>query len=67
MLVCFQTIMQEDKENILRAQSIGKAAITEPFRLLGSHHLGVVFTFPVYKSKLPSSSTIQQRIEATAG
>ncbi|CAN1311503.1 Histidine kinase 4 [Linum perenne] len=58
---------EEDRENIMRARSTGKAVITGPFRLLGSHHLGVVLTFPVYKSKLPTSPTIEQRIEATAG
>ncbi|CAL1392554.1 unnamed protein product [Linum trigynum] len=58
---------EEDRENIVRARSTGKAVFTGPFRLLGSNHLGVVLTFPVYKPKLPSSSTVQQRIEATAG
>ncbi|CAN0924198.1 Histidine kinase 4 [Linum grandiflorum] len=58
---------EEDRENILRARSTGKAVITGPFRLLGSHHLGVVLTFPVYKSKLPPFPTEAQRIEATAG
>ncbi|MBA0631504.1 hypothetical protein Godav_000375 [Gossypium davidsonii] len=57
----------EDRENILRARATGKAVLTSPFRLLGSHHLGVVLTFPVYKSKLPPSPTEQERIEATAG
>ncbi|KAJ1437843.1 CHASE domain [Sesbania bispinosa] len=36
-------------------------------RLLGSHHLGVVLTFPVYKSKLPPKPTTEERIKATAG
>ncbi|KAJ6726174.1 TWO-COMPONENT HISTIDINE KINASE [Salix purpurea] len=58
---------EEDRENILRARATGKAVLTRPFRLLGSHHLGVVLTFPVYKSKLPPSPTAAQRIEATAG
>ncbi|MBA0751386.1 hypothetical protein Gogos_000315 [Gossypium gossypioides] len=58
---------EEDRENILRARATGKAVLTSPFRLLGSHHLGVVLTFPVYKSKLPPSLTEQERIEATAG
>ncbi|MFQ6649174.1 hypothetical protein Gotur_023208 [Gossypium turneri] len=58
---------REDRENILRARATGKAVLTSPFRLLGSHHLGVVLTFPVYKSKLPPSPTEQERIEATAG
>ncbi|RVW34640.1 Histidine kinase 4 [Vitis vinifera] len=58
---------EEDRENILRARATGKAVLTSPFRLLGSHHLGVVLTFPVYKSKLPPNPTVEQRIEATAG
>ncbi|XP_061364772.1 histidine kinase 4-like [Gastrolobium bilobum] len=58
---------EEDRENILRARATGKAVLTSPFRLLGSHHLGVVLTFPVYKSKLPPKPTVEERIEATAG
>ncbi|KAK8537373.1 hypothetical protein V6N13_042302 [Hibiscus sabdariffa] len=58
---------EEDRENILRARATGKAVLTSPFRLLGSHHLGVVLTFPVYKSKLPTRPTVEERIEATAG
>ncbi|XP_057445102.1 histidine kinase 4-like isoform X3 [Lotus japonicus] len=58
---------EEDQENILRARATGKAVLTSPFRLLGSHHLGVVLTFPVYKSKLPPKPTLEERIEATAG
>lgn len=59
--------MQEDRENILRARATGKAVLTSPFKLLGSHHLGVVLTFPVYKSKLPTKPTMEERIKATAG
>ncbi|GMH26276.1 hypothetical protein Nepgr_028119 [Nepenthes gracilis] len=58
---------EEDRENILRARATGKAVLTSPFRLLGSHHLGVVLTIPVYKSKLRSNPTAEQRIVATAG
>ncbi|KAA3462744.1 histidine kinase 4-like [Gossypium australe] len=58
---------EEDRENILRAGASGKAVLTRPFRLLGSHHLGVVLTFPVYKSKLPLRPTVAERIGATAG
>ncbi|XP_019437450.1 PREDICTED: histidine kinase 4-like [Lupinus angustifolius] len=58
---------EEDRENILRARATGKAVLTSPFRLLGSHHLGVVLTFPVYKSKLPPKPTVEERIKATAG
>ncbi|KAJ9153012.1 hypothetical protein P3X46_026504 [Hevea brasiliensis] len=58
---------EEDRENILKARATGKAVLTSPFRLLGSHHLGVVLTFPVYRSKLPQNPTVAQRIEASAG
>ncbi|GAB2254717.1 hypothetical protein Droror1_Dr00022526 [Drosera rotundifolia] len=58
---------EEDEENILRARATGKAVLTRPFRLLGSHHLGVVMTIPVYKTKLPDSPTVEQRVQATAG
>ncbi|KAF7133087.1 hypothetical protein RHSIM_Rhsim09G0086800 [Rhododendron simsii] len=58
---------EEDRENILRARATGKAVLTSPFRLLGSHHLGVVLTFPVYKSKLPPNPSVELRIQATAG
>ncbi|KAK3008847.1 hypothetical protein RJ639_014898 [Escallonia herrerae] len=58
---------EEDHENILRARATGKAVLTSPFRLLGSHHLGVVLTFPVYKLKLPPNPSVMERIDATAG
>ncbi|KAL1568666.1 Histidine kinase 4 [Salvia divinorum] len=58
---------EEDRENILRARATGKAVLTSPFRLLNSHHLGVVLTFPVYDSKLPPNPTVEERIEATTG
>ncbi|XP_024988209.1 histidine kinase 4 isoform X3 [Cynara cardunculus var. scolymus] len=58
---------EEDRENILRARATGKAVLTSPFKLLGSNHLGVVLTFPVYKSKLPPKVSVRERIEATAG
>ncbi|KAK1390132.1 Histidine kinase [Heracleum sosnowskyi] len=58
---------EEDRENILRARSTGKAVLTRPFRLLGSHHLGVVLTFPVYKFKLDPNPSVEQRVAATTG
>lgn len=58
---------EEDRENILRARATGKAVLTRPFRLLGSNHLGVVLTFPVYRLGLPTDATVEERIEATAG
>lgn len=59
--------MQEDRENILRARATGKAVLTNPFRLLGSHHLGVVLTFPVYSFSLPADATVEERIHSTSG
>ncbi|XP_010936875.1 probable histidine kinase 4 [Elaeis guineensis] len=58
---------EEDRENILRARATGKAVLTSPFRLLGSNHLGVVLTFPVYRSGLPADAMVEERVEATAG
>ncbi|KAJ4975016.1 hypothetical protein NE237_008190 [Protea cynaroides] len=58
---------EEDRENILRARATGKAVLTSPFRLLGSHHLGVVLTFPVYRTNVPCDATVEERIVATAG
>lgn len=61
------SMLQEDRENILRARDTGKAVLTSPFRLLGSHHLGVVLTIPVYKTVLSPNPTKEERIQATAG
>ncbi|KAI4357466.1 hypothetical protein L6164_001414 [Bauhinia variegata] len=58
---------EEDRENILRARATGKAGLTSPFRLLGSHHLGVVLTFPVYKFNISPKPTVEERVQATAG
>ncbi|KAF3785577.1 Histidine kinase 4 [Nymphaea thermarum] len=58
---------QEDRENILRARATGKAVLTSPFKLLESNHLGVVLTFPVYRSSLAAEATVEDRIEATVG
>ncbi|CAM0944275.1 unnamed protein product [Alopecurus aequalis] len=58
---------EEDRENILRARATGKPVLTNPFRLLGSNHLGVVLTFAVYRPNLPADASVEQRVEATAG
>ncbi|XP_044404356.1 probable histidine kinase 6 [Triticum aestivum] len=58
---------EEDRENILRARETGKPVLTNPFRLLGSNHLGVVLTFAVYRPDLPADASVEQRVEATAG
>jgi hypothetical protein len=59
--------LQEDRENILRARESGKGALTNPFRLLESKHLGVVFTFAVYCTDLHDDATPEDRVKATAG
>ncbi|KAI4305667.1 hypothetical protein L6164_029019 [Bauhinia variegata] len=58
---------KDDHENILRARASGKGALTSPFKLLKSNHLGVVLTFAVYNTDLPPDATPEQRIEATVG
>ena len=60
-------ILQEDRENILRARASGKGVLTSPFKLLKSNHLGVVLTFAVYDTDLPPDATEEQRVEATIG
>lgn len=51
----------------MRARESGKGALTNPFRLLNSKHLGVVFTFAVYSVHLPPDATPDERVKATAG
>ncbi|XP_057503125.1 histidine kinase 3-like isoform X1 [Actinidia eriantha] len=58
---------KEDRENVLRARASGKGVLTAPFPLLKSNRLGVVLTFAVYKTVLPSSATPEERIQATDG
>lgn len=60
-------VVQEDRENILRARASGKGVLTSPFKLLKSNFLGVVLTFTVYNTDLPPGATREQRIEATVG
>ncbi|CAL5418720.1 unnamed protein product [Camellia sinensis] len=58
---------KEDRENVLRARESGKGVLTAPFRLLKSNRLGVILTFAVYKTDLPSNATSSERIQATDG
>ncbi|KAH7285202.1 hypothetical protein KP509_33G017600 [Ceratopteris richardii] len=58
---------EEDRDNIFRARATGKGALTKPFRVLESNHLGVVLTYAVYKEVLSPEATVEERIEATAG
>ncbi|KAJ7945565.1 Histidine kinase [Quillaja saponaria] len=58
---------KEDSENVLRARSSGKGVLTAPFRLLKTNRLGVILTFAVYKTDLPSNATPEERIQATDG
>ncbi|KAJ4757670.1 Histidine kinase 2 [Rhynchospora pubera] len=57
----------EDRENILRARAVGKGVLTAPFPLVKSNRLGVILTYAVYKSELPSNATPDERIEAAIG
>uniref|UniRef100_A0A6V7QUS4 histidine kinase n=1 Tax=Ananas comosus var. bracteatus TaxID=296719 RepID=A0A6V7QUS4_ANACO len=57
----------EDRENILRARESGTGVLTAPFRLLKSNRLGVILTYAVYKSELPSNATPTERIRAAIG
>ncbi|THG11664.1 hypothetical protein TEA_005911 [Camellia sinensis var. sinensis] len=58
---------KEDCENVLRARESGTGVLTAPFPLLKSNRLGVILTFAVYKSDLPSNATPNERIQATDG
>ncbi|KAL6883401.1 hypothetical protein ACP4OV_010815 [Aristida adscensionis] len=58
---------KEDQDNILRSRATGKGALTSPFKLLKSNHLGVVLTFTLYKYDLPPNATPEERIQATLG
>ena len=52
---------------MLRARESGKAVLTAPFRLFKTNSLGVILTFAVYKSDLPSNATPNERVQATHG
>ncbi|CAL5400867.1 unnamed protein product [Camellia sinensis] len=54
-------------QNVLHARESGKGVLTAPFRLLKSNRLGVILTFAVYKTDLPSNATSSERIQATDG
>ncbi|GAB2297714.1 Hexokinase-3 [Dionaea muscipula] len=58
---------KEDRENVLRARASGKGVLTAPFPLLKTNRLGVILTFAVYKTDLPSHATPSERIQATNG
>ncbi|MCL7022686.1 hypothetical protein MKW94_026013, partial [Papaver nudicaule] len=58
---------KEDRENVLRARASGKGVLTAPFELLKTKRLGVILTFAVYKTELPSNATPNERIQATDG
>lgn len=52
---------------MLRARESGKGVLTAPLRLIKSNRLGVILTFAVYKSDLPSNATPKERIHAAIG
>lgn len=60
-------MLQEDRENVLRARESGKGVLTAPFRLLKTNRLGVILTFAVYKTDPPPNATMDERIQAAVG
>ncbi|CAA6659963.1 unnamed protein product [Spirodela intermedia] len=58
---------KEDRDNVLRARESGKGVLTAPLRLIKSNRLGVILTFAVYKSELPSNVTPKERVQAAIG
>ena len=59
-------LLQDDSKNVLRARESGKGVLTAPFKLL-NNHIGVIFTFAVYKYELPQNARPQERIQAAIG
>ncbi|CAN1216558.1 Histidine kinase 3 [Linum perenne] len=59
--------LQEDRDNVLRARESRKGVLTAPFRLLKKNRLGVILTFAVYKSDLPTNAIPKERIQGTDG
>lgn len=51
----------------MRARESGKGVLTAPFPLVKSNRLGVILTYAVYKSELPSNATPDERIKAAIG
>lgn len=66
-LTLYYPCLQEDHENILRSRESGKGVLTAPFRLLKSNRLGVILTFAVYSTELPSNATPADRIRVAIG
>ncbi|MQL69350.1 hypothetical protein Taro_001622 [Colocasia esculenta] len=58
---------KEDRDNILRARESGKGVLTAPLRLIKTLRPGVILTFAVYKSELPSNATPNDRVQAAIG
>jgi hypothetical protein len=59
-------LLQEDRDNILRARKSGKGVLTAPFKLL-NNRLGVILTYTVYKYELPAYARPHERIQAAIG
>ncbi|GMP45538.1 hypothetical protein CsSME_00014035 [Camellia sinensis var. sinensis] len=60
-------IARKIMQNVLRARESRKRVLTAPFRLLKSNRMGVILSFAVYKTDLPSNATSSERIQATDG
>ena len=59
-------LLQDDRDNVLRARESGKGVLTAPFKSL-DNRIGVILTFAVYKYELPSNARPHERIEAAIG
>ncbi|KAF8009167.1 hypothetical protein BT93_J0222 [Corymbia citriodora subsp. variegata] len=58
---------KEDQDGVLQARGIEKAVLSAPFRLLGSNWIGVILTYPVYRSYLSPSMCMEKYMRAIAG
>lgn len=60
-------MMQEDQDHVLKGRAFEKAVLSGPFRLLPSNRIGVIWTYPVYRSTLSPSMRLEEHTVATAG
>ncbi|KAI6669524.1 hypothetical protein NL676_004409 [Syzygium grande] len=60
-------IRKEDQDHVLKGRAFEKAVLSGPFRLLPSNRIGVIWTYPVYRSTLSPSKRLEEHTVATAG
>ncbi|KAF8009165.1 hypothetical protein BT93_J0219 [Corymbia citriodora subsp. variegata] len=58
---------EEDQDHVLNGRAIEKAVLSGPFRLSQSNRIGVILTYPVYRSTLSPSMGLEEHTGATAG